>query len=544
MARRWREILVIVVMALVLVGAVFLVKIQVSPWYVGMGDDSGLFAYAGELIADGALLYQDIWDTKPPGIFYLNALAISLGGSTPWSIWWFELIWFSFTMILLMIILIRLTSVLAGFSATILVTLTALHPAYVSGGNYTEVYALLPQTLTLAAVMMYFKTNRTGWVAVIGVLTAAAFLLKPTYIALGLASLATALVAWRRSPDRARAMRLVTLFVVGFAAPVLLAGLYFTLQGGLDELWAAVFKQNVLYVQEGISIRSIYGTGRKFVLEQPLATLVVLTVASLALFARGGVAWLRKPSTWPLPGLAGNSPPAYRRWVLLTAFIALPLEVAFVAVSGRNFGHYFLTPLPAISVAIAFLLMDVQVAFRRRSEAGAWFSVSVATLAVLLLAWGVEVFAKESPELAHMRDLVERPIGGPFWTDELEQYVIENAEPNEAVLAWGYNPGLHFLTGRRAPTRYLFHAQLLVPGPAGENRFNQFLTELEADPPVLIVAQQESQHAIPHFANDSEELCPSCTAEALLRLQKLRALVEADYVLDGEVGGWLVYRRQ
>ena len=529
-------------MAVVLVLAIFLVRIQVSPWYVGMGDDSGLFAYAGKLITEGALLYQDIWDTKPPGVFYLNALAISLGGSTPWSIWWFELIWFSLTMIVLMVILIRLTSLLAGFAATFLVAFTALHPAYVSGGNYTEVYALLPQVLTLVAAMAYFKTGKSRWMAMFGVLTATAFLLKPTFIALGIASLATALVVSRGWADRARAIRLVGLFAVGLATPVLLAGLYWMLQGGFDELWEAVFQQNLLYVQEGLSLRSLYGTGRKFVLEQPLATLVVLTLASLALFVRR--AWPRESSKWPFPGKGGSDLSSYRNWVLLTAFIALPLEVAFVAVSGRNFGHYFLTPLPAISVAIAYLFMEVHESFRRRSEAGAWFSVSAATLAVLLLAWGVEVFAKESPELAHLSDLVERPLGGAFWTDELEQYVMENTDNSEAVLAWGYNPGLHFLADRRAPTRYLFHAQLLTPGQEGESRFQLFMDDLAQDPPVLIVSQQESQHAIPHFANDSEDLCPSCTAEALLRLQKLRALVEADYVLDGEVGGWLVYRRQ
>lgn len=529
-------------MAAALVLAIFLVRIQVSPWYVGMGDDSGLFAYAGKLIADGALLYQDIWDTKPPGVFYLNAMAISLGGSTPWSIWWFELIWFSLSMVVLMVSLIRLTSLVAGFAATFLVAMTALHPAYVSGGNYTEVYALLPQVLTLVAAMAYFKTGKSWWMAVIGVLTATAFLLKPTYVALGIASLATALLASRGRVDRARAVRLVVLFVVGFATPLLLAGLYWMLQGGFDELWEAVFQQNLLYVQEGLSLRSLYGTGRKFVLEQPLAILVVLTLASLPLFVRR--AWPREPSTRPLPGLRGSDPSSYRGWVLLTAFLALPFEVAFVAVSGRNFGHYFLTPLPAISVAIAYLTMEVQTAFRRRSDAGAWFSVSVATLAVLLLAWGVEVFAKESPELAHLGDLTRRPLGGAYWTDELEKYIIDNTDPDEAVLAWGYNPGLHFLTDRRAPTRYLFHAQLLTPGPAGESRFEQFVKDLRADPPVLIVAQPDSPHAIPHFGGDPAELCPSCPLETAHRLEELQAIVDSDYVLDGEVGGWLVYQRR
>ena len=538
-ARGWQRIALFLLMALVIVAAVFLVKIQVSPWYVGMGDDSGLFAYAGKLIANGGLLYQDIWDTKPPGIFYLNALAITIGGDTPWTIWWFELIWTSLTGVVLLWILVSLTGALAGLAATFLVIMTALHPAYVSGGNYTETYALLPQVLTLAAATAYFRTTRSIWLLTLGLLTAAAFLLKPTYIALGAASLGIALIAARGSVRRPGAFRLLALFGVGFMLPVLLAAAYWSIQGGLDELWGAVFRQNVIYVQEGFSIRALYGTGRKLVLEQPLASLVILTLAAFVMFA--GRSFIGGPLAWPPPG---PKRAIYRRWLLLAVFAALPLEIAFVAVSGRNFGHYFLTPLPAMSVAIAYLFLEIQGGFQRRSEAGAWFPVTIAVLAGLLFAWGIEVFAKQAPSFAHIRDLFNRPLSGEYWTDELERYVLENSDPDDAVLAWGYNPGLHFLTDRRAPTRYLFHAQLLTPGADGELRFEQFMADLAQDPPLLIVAQRESPHAIPYFGGDPEKLCPSCTTEALLRLQIIRALVESDYVLDREVGGWLVYRRQ
>ncbi|GMR11342.1 MAG: hypothetical protein BMS9Abin28_2172 [Anaerolineae bacterium] len=537
MARRWRRMLVFGIMALVLVGAVFLVKIQVSPWYVGMGDDSGLFAYAGELISEGALLYQDIWDTKPPGIFYLNALAVILGGDTPWAIWWFELIWTSLTGVVLLWVLVSLTGTLAGFAATFLVMMTALHPAYVSGGNYTESYALLPQVLTLAAATAYFRTTKSIWIFIMGLLTAAAFLLKPTYIALGVASLGTALVAVRGSVRRPSALRHLALFGAGFLLPVLLAAAYWSFQGGLDELWEAVFRQNVIYVREGFSIRSLYGTGRKLVLEQPLASLVVLTLASFVMFAgrslAGGL------SAWPPPEPKRAT---YRRWLLFVAFAALPLEIAFVAVSGRNFGHYFLTPLPAMSVAIAYLFLEIQRGFQRRSEAGAWFPVAIAVLAGLLFAWGIEVFAKEAPEPAHIGDLFQRSLGGEYWTDELEQYVMENSDADDLVLAWGYNPGLYFLADRRAPTRYLFHAQLLTPGPAGRQRFEQFMADIEHNPPILIVAQTDSPHAIPYFAGDLETQCPDCTEDVIQRLQALATYVGNAYELVTEVNGWLIHQ--
>ncbi len=524
-------------MTLFLVGAVFLVKIQLSPWYVGMGDDSGLFAYAGELISEGALLYQDIWDTKPPGIFYLNAFAVRVGGDTPWAIWWFELIWISLTAVILLSILVHLMGKLAGGMAALLVILTALHPSYFSGGNLTETYALLPQVLILVAAIAYFRTSKTFWIFAVGLLTASAFLLKPTNIALGIATLGVAMIAQRGSAHQSSPVRLIMLFVAGFALLVIGAAVYWSSQGGLDELWDAVIRQNILYVQEGLSIRSLYGTGRRLVLEQPLATMAVLTLASFVFFVGrflvGGL------SVWPPPGPKRST---YRRWVLFVAFVALPLEIAFVALSGRNFGHYFITVLPAMSVAISFIFMEIQGGFQRRSDEGAWFPVFVAVLAGLLFAWGIEVFAKEAPTPAHIRDLFQRSFGGEYWTDELEQYVIENSESDDLVLAWGYNPGLYFLADRDAPTRYLFHAQLLTPGPAGQQRFDQFMTEIKQDPPILIVAQPDSVHAVPYFASDLENQCSNCSPEVVDRLQLLATYVDSVYELIAEVDGWMIHQ--
>ncbi|MCK5535045.1 hypothetical protein KAI68_08005, partial [bacterium] len=35
--------------------------------------DAGSFAYIGEQILEGKILYKDIWSSKPPGVYYLNA---------------------------------------------------------------------------------------------------------------------------------------------------------------------------------------------------------------------------------------------------------------------------------------------------------------------------------------------------------------------------------------------------------------------------------------------------------------------------------------
>ena len=233
MGRRWQQILLIFLLALVLVGALFIVRIQVSPWYVGMGDDSGFFAVGGQRMLSGDLLYRDVWDTKPPGVFYLNAFAISIGGSSPWAIWWLETVWIAITIIALILILSKLTSILPAFLATILFTFTVLHPALIGGGNFTEIYAQLPIVLTLGAAIAYFSSAKYRWILLTGALTATAFMFKQNTIALGVASLAVALLEAIRLENWRKTLKLLGAFVIGFLPLLLLIVGYWAQRGAL-----------------------------------------------------------------------------------------------------------------------------------------------------------------------------------------------------------------------------------------------------------------------------------------------------------------------
>jgi hypothetical protein len=76
---------------LVLFGALF-VLLPVSPLNMPFTfRDSGVFLYLGWRILNGELPYRDIWDHKPPVIFYLNALGLAISGNSRWGVWAVEL---------------------------------------------------------------------------------------------------------------------------------------------------------------------------------------------------------------------------------------------------------------------------------------------------------------------------------------------------------------------------------------------------------------------------------------------------------------------
>jgi hypothetical protein len=60
---------------------------QANPYTTIPSSDNGSFLHVGRLILQGKLLYLNVWDSKPPGIFYLNALGLWLGRDTRWGVW-------------------------------------------------------------------------------------------------------------------------------------------------------------------------------------------------------------------------------------------------------------------------------------------------------------------------------------------------------------------------------------------------------------------------------------------------------------------------
>jgi len=56
---------------------VFAILLPESPLYkLYLERDSGVFHYVGWLITQGKIPYRDVWDHKPPVIFFINALGL------------------------------------------------------------------------------------------------------------------------------------------------------------------------------------------------------------------------------------------------------------------------------------------------------------------------------------------------------------------------------------------------------------------------------------------------------------------------------------
>src|SRR5207247_1096516 len=52
-------------------------------------EDAGVFFYAAQRLLDGGAPYRDIWDHKPPGVYFVDAVGIALAGRT--GVWFVQI---------------------------------------------------------------------------------------------------------------------------------------------------------------------------------------------------------------------------------------------------------------------------------------------------------------------------------------------------------------------------------------------------------------------------------------------------------------------
>ena len=236
-----------VLIAALLLLVSLLVLAQANPLTRPMGRDSGIYAYVASSMLKGGTPYLTASERKTPGIFFIDAIALSLGHGGRWGIWFIE---FAFL----------IGAVLAGFHAlqrtagrgpatlASLLWLLGLSPV-LQGGNFTEEYSLLFGFASVCLYLLLPRKHNSLWLhAVLGLLFGCSFLLRPNNVGVQVSILVCSLlvVPWRQRSLPGT----VTPFLatsIGFALPVAGVCTYLSLNNALQAFWEAAFVYSFSY---------------------------------------------------------------------------------------------------------------------------------------------------------------------------------------------------------------------------------------------------------------------------------------------------------
>jgi len=602
-----------VILAFLAVGlAAFLViRLNLSwrPDISKLPPDSGFYAYYGKAILHGQLPYRDIWDDKPPLGYYLNALGLFVFGQTPWGVWWSSVVWTLGCMVLLFVVIKKLLGGVTAGVTSIIFLGALMNPQIFQGGNLMEVYSLAPQIGTIGITYLFFTNHRKPWLAFLaGVLTASAFLIKQPTIMLGCSSILLMMISSLNEWKIREAFRIGLGFLLGTVSLIAVVSVYWLWVGALGQFLDGAFLQGFSFIGGSESslrenffytlvnvlpylyigwlyliamvtggfflVEKLYQFWIKPVLKEHLSWIEWILLVLLLLFP------LIAKRMWPgsyfgkfwvisifslgfyflMKFYRLQSKPVFQRvftpveWTWLIAIVALPLEVLMASLGGRYFGHYFITMVPAVTIAIGYPIWRVA-SISRESLKSKGLLLGNAVYMILMistLVWGGISFVRDLPAGMYTND-VAGIFRGQIPMNELERYIVQTTQPDDEVLVWHIHLGINFVTDRKAPSRFLYPLNLFIPPNEGNTRLKEYVDELEANPPELILVQKVSSLALPFVDEPIDQLCKTyCTPEFVQALEvpqirqewlRFQQFFVSHYALDNKIYDWTIYRK-
>jgi hypothetical protein len=436
---------------------VFIVLFAYSPVHAGKTPvhDLGIFLYFGSRIDAGAIPYRDLWDHKPPLVFYIDALGLFLSNNSIWGVWVLEFI----SALSGGLLAYRLLKPNLGLWPALfaLVGFTLALPVILEGGNLTEEYAIPFQFFGLFCFLFFNKSGKHIWPAVFcGWAFIMAMMLKQTMIGIWLAI--GGYILLRKILDK-RVMPWKFILWAGLGALTTLVAwiLYFAFNHALWDFWDVAFRYNFLY--------SDISSGERL---QAVGEIMQVLTTSTGFFVLAGLAWLTT-LFWVVSKRSLQIPD-----LLLICLIDVPVEIILITVSGKNYLHYMMSLLLSFTLLNGYLIYYLTRAFKIMKKA----VVSWALLSLLIIFstyQGIESVIKayrQSPEVS---------------VAQAVQYIESNTVRGDTVLLWGSQTVINFLSNRAAPTRYVHQKPLFRPGYASQAISDELLRDIKTKQPKLII---------------------------------------------------------
>jgi hypothetical protein len=498
------------------------------------GRDQGIYATVGSGILDGKVPYRDLWDFKPPGIFFIFAAAQAIFGhnmAAPRILEALGLLAMAFAMS-------RLSERWYGSStpgwmggaiaAIVHVELDFWHTGQPEsfGGIFTIV------ALWLATDEEQPRFRPLFW-GIAGALLGYSALLKPPLGGVGLVLFAYLLRQRQRIGQRSLITGLAAL-AFGAALPFLVGAAWFWARGG----WSAM----VWTLRDFVPGYTALGwRGDHRAIEMFYFAVVEALTRFSALIAVGVVAALMMRPTTERE-LAGN-------FLLLGCAL---VQTTGIALQAKFFQYHYgaTTPLLSLLAGLGWHKLWTY-AWLRRPFGLVVAGVSV--LAALQMRKPVRDVPGTVPErsLARLSYLLHRPN---FDTrDKLDAalhraadydlaadrrvsaWILEHTQADESVLIWGFEPVVYWMTGRRPATRFIYDVPQRSQWQT-ESSQRMFMDEVtQLDPAVIIVQHNDVFPGVTGYATDS--------AADLRRFAKLDDLVNDRYSFVATIEDFDFYRR-
>lgn len=489
-----------------------------------LGRDQGEFATIGRGVLDGRIPYTELWNPKPPAIFYVYAGAMALFGRTTAALRALDLLLIPAMIVPLYALGLRLSGSRRAGALAGLLWATFYFTESFWTLTQNDGIAAAPMTLAMACAFAAHDAHGTprgiALALIAGALCGWAFWFKYPFALFGLALVAG--YAWQVRPGGWRAHLGEALgFGLGGAA-VIFGGLaLLAAQGALDALVesARVTSQYTALTFNADDLRALMAVALEY---------RWLQWGPLLLIAAGGLLLWRVGPARPL-----------RIPLLLWAAAALVIML----VQAKGYDYHWLPLLPPLALIAAEgidRLLDAAArrGLTRRSQIPATALIVLILAAVLLggpwrTAWAYLTGAEDRITYYNRFQGGEVNAGESLAVANL---LRERVAPGDSLYIWGFRPEVYYLSGLNPATRFIFQFPLVGEWYPEAWREENVEVLWAALPPYVLVLQVDYMPWVTGRDADSNTL--------LQEYNDLNDWLVYNYERELRIGNFFLWRRK
>ena len=400
---------------------------QSSPLYpINTWVDPNCFLTVGRVMADGKVLYRDIYEQKGPYVFFLHAFVAMFSDTSFLGIWFFEIINLFFCMLLIAKIvgLYGYRRFVCLFIAT-LVGLSACFSYAMVSGDGVEEFASVGYIWLLYITVKNIKQKKDfTWLQYLGIGITAGIIFWSKFTVVGIYVGWFAYFAWKNIRlKKYKEIGKALLWITGGIALVTLPCLiYFMYHHAVGDWWTTYIYNNLFLYNEGDGIFIKIGRMIKAIL------LTLVANPQYNLLALFGVVWfaLKKKGD--------------ERWFLTWIF---PIMTIVLYIGGRGYRYYGL-PLYTFSVFGWISLLEV---FQEKSVL---FLKRLSTVAMaIMVSISLVFFFVNGNQHYIFRDKEDTA------QYQVAQYIKEHGDDDPTLLTWGMlDSGFYLATEQIPPFKH------------------------------------------------------------------------------------------
>lgn len=512
-----------------LVGLLLLISLPILTY--PLGRDQGEFATIGRGLLYGRIPYIDLWNPKPPAVFYVYAAAMALFGQTTPALRAIDLLLIPFVLAGIYALGSRLYCRMVGLWAALLFGVFYFTESFWTL-TQNDGIVLFPMVLgMLCAVRAADEGKRHAlWALGAGVLMGWAVWFKyPFAVFAGVAALSYLLLRLNQ--------RLRVRWQDGIAFGV---GLVAVIGGGIAVMkvlgaWDALLESATVtsaYTALGFNWAD-FSEAMRIALGfrwSQWGLLFVLAAVGV------GIAFLVSPRSQSDSETKGV--PSIARWVLI---LWLGAGLVVMLVQAKGYDYHWLPMLPPLALLGAVAIDRILLVVSRRLPS-LRHAVSVLAAVGLISILVVTIWSRALPYLTGQEDQLAYYAhfqGGEFVADESQRvadFLKARVSPGDSLYIWGFRPEVYYLSRLNPPTRFIFQFPLVASWYPPEWQEENVDILWAALPPYVLILQVDYMPWVTGSHEDSNTLLQSYT--------ELNNWLVYNYEPETQIGNFIVWRRK